>query len=180
MLKFVTKMFNYVLRYRATISYIVLIVLINALFAIFPTYKILGFNVSLIDVTVGVIYVMRDFAQREIKHYVIIAMLIGSFFSYFLASKDVALASVTSFIIAESVDWGIYTFTKKPLSKRIFWSAAISSPVDSAVFLYMLNMFNVLALFVMMTAKILGVLLVWYIWRLKERHAEQDLVFSAQ
>lgn len=166
------------MRYRATISYIVLIVLINALFAIFPTYKILGFNVSLIDVTVGVIYVMRDFAQREIKHYVIIAMLIGSFLSYFLASKEVALASVTSFIIAESVDWGIYTFTKRPLSKRIFWSAAISSPVDSAVFLYMLNMFNVLALFVMMTAKIIGVLLVWYIWRLKERRAEQDLVFS--
>jgi uncharacterized PurR-regulated membrane protein YhhQ (DUF165 family) len=160
--------------YRWTLSYILFIVVINTLFVYLPFFKIHGSEFSTADSIVGAIYVMRDFAQREIKHYVIFAMFIGAILSYLLADKQVAVASVASFLIAESIDWGIYTFTRKPLSQRILWSAAISSPIDSAVFLYMMNQLNGLGLSVMTCVKILGVLAVWYSWRIRDRKNQKN------
>jgi queuosine precursor transporter len=165
------KVFNFFRAYACTLSYIVFIVVINALFVYMPFIKINGAVFSSADFIVGVIYVMRDFAQREIKHYVIVAMFVGAILSYLLADKQVAVASVASFLIAESIDWGIYTFTRKPLSKRILWSASISVPIDSAVFLYMMNQLNGTGLWVMASIKILGVLGVWYFWRVQDRAA---------
>lgn len=161
--------FKNILRYKSTIFYMVFIVAVNTLFVYMPLLNIMGSEVSPMDPLVGVVYVLRDFAQREIKHKVIIAMMIGSVLSYYLADKSVAIASVASFVIAEFIDWGIYTFTKKPLSQRILWSALISSPVDSLVFLYLVHQLNWLGWTVLTAAKILGVYLLWYVWRLRER-----------
>lgn len=158
-------MANLLKRYRSTLSYIGLIALVNIMFLIMPTVKFLGAVISPADFTVGIIYVMRDFTQREIKHYVIVAMLIGSFLSYLLATKDLAIASVSAFLVGEFVDWSVYTFTRKPLSQRILWSSLLSSPFDSALFLYLLNMFNWVAVTIMTVSKMIGVIIVWYLWR---------------
>ena len=57
------------------------------------------------------IFILRDFAQREIGHKVLGAMAVGAVLSYFMADPFVAFASVVAFMISELVDWVVYTFT---------------------------------------------------------------------
>ena len=114
---------------------------------------------------VGMIYIFRDFAQREIKHYVIFAMLVAGVLSYVLADQAVAYARVSAFLIGETIDWLIFTFTRKPLSQRLLWSSTASAPIDSYVFLALLGRVNWVAMSVMTVAKFLGVILVWVMWK---------------
>ena len=116
---------------KYTISYVVLIVLINIGFSFVPLVPIFGEMFPPLSLAVGLIFVARDFAQREIGHKVIGAMLIAGLLSYIMADPFVAIASVTAFIISEFADWGIYTWTKKPFAQRILISSIISTPLDS-------------------------------------------------
>jgi queuosine precursor transporter len=159
------------LYYPATYSYLLFIVLLNTIFSYVPDLHIWGEPVSAADFLVGLIYVMRDFAQRETKHWVILAMFAGCFISYLLAEKDAALASVGAFAVGEILDWCIYTYTKKPLSQRIIISSIISSPVDSAVNLYLLLQFNLVGLVIMTATKILGATLLWLYWHIRTPRA---------
>lgn len=163
----ISKFRSQLLRYKATISYILFVVIINSSYPYFPFLSIKGAPFSTGDMIVGAIYVFRDFAQREIKHYVIFAMLIGILISYIFADKDIAIASVCSFAVGEFIDWGIFTFTQKPLSQRLLWSSIISAPIDSVVFLAIYGPFNLIGIGVLSASKMLGVLLVWYVWRQK-------------
>jgi len=127
----------------------------------------MGEPISSADFVVGLIYVMRDFAQRESKHWVILAMLMGCAISWLLAEQQAAIASVAAFAVGESLDWSIYTFTKRPLSQRIFLSSIISSPTDSAVNLYFLYQLNWVGFGLMTMTKFAGVIVLWAYWRLK-------------
>jgi uncharacterized PurR-regulated membrane protein YhhQ (DUF165 family) len=157
------------IRYQSTLIYIVCIVSLNSLFAAVPLITVWGAEVSPMDTICGVIYVLRDFVQREIGHNVIFAMLIGGILSYFLADHTVAIASISAFFVGEIIDWGVYTFLKRPLSERILFSATLSSPFDSAVFLAIVNQLNWLGMVVLTSAKLLGVLAIWYLWKLQAR-----------
>lgn len=157
--------------YKYSIAYIILIVLLNTLFVYIPLMQILSTEISPMDWTVGIVYVLRDFAQRELEHKVIFAMLIGSLISYVLAGKNLAIASMSAFLIAEFVDWSVYTFTKRPLSQRILWSASLSAPIDSSVFLWIIHQLNWLGFLILSLAKIAGVLIVWYGWRNREKRS---------
>jgi uncharacterized PurR-regulated membrane protein YhhQ (DUF165 family) len=154
--------------YPATFSYLLFIVLLNTIFSYVPSFNLFGEPISFADFVVGLIYVMRDFAQRETKHWVIAAMFGGCFISWLLAEKQAAFASVMAFGVGELLDWSIFTFTKKPLSQRILWSSIISSPVDTAVNLYFLSQFNWVGLVVMTCTKVLGAFLLWLYWRVRE------------
>lgn len=156
------------MRYRSTIAYIFLIVLVNYGISYAPYITIFGAPFSSADFAIGIIYVFRDLAQRELKHYVFVAMFLGCLISYFLANKSVAIASISAFSVGELIDWSIYTFTKRPLSKRLLWSASISAPIDTGIFLYMINALNNAGFFVMIAGKITGVLFVWYLWRRRQ------------
>ena len=151
------------LKYFYTISYMSAIVLVNYLFAYVPSFKIWGQLVTPVDIIVGAVYILRDMAQREIKRYVIIAMLIATYISYLMADKSFAFASAAAFFVGEMIDWAIYSYTKKPLSERLLWSSAISAPIDSAVFLYLINELNWLGFGLLNLSKLLGILLIWYI-----------------
>jgi queuosine precursor transporter len=164
--------------YKYSLAYVALIVLLNVLFVRIPLMKIAGSEVSPIAWMVGIIYVFRDFSQQELHHKVIIAMLIGSILSYFLSEKAIALASVSSFLIAESIDWAVYTFTRRPLSKRILWSASLSVPIDSIVFLWMINQFNGLGVVILSLSKLIGVWAVWYGWSLHEQRSKSAPSFQ--
>lgn len=157
--------------YICTIAYIVLIVVVNAVFMYAPHWSIAGSIFSSADIAVGFVYLLRDFSQREIKHYIIPAMLVGCAISYLLADKFVAIASVAAFFVGEFIDWGIYTFTKKPLSQRLLLSSVLSTPVDTMVFLYMVHMLNWAGFLVMSSAKVLGAVALWMSWKIKERRS---------
>ncbi len=92
-----------------------------------------GFNP--VTIVTGLVLVVRDFTQQEMKHKVLLAMLIGVGWSFYYASPEIALASAAAFAIAELVDWALFTFTKFRLSTRIMLSSAIAAPIDTTVFL---------------------------------------------
>ena len=151
------------MKFNFTAFYIILIVLVNWGFTVVTLIPILGEMFPPMSLAVGLIFVLRDFAQREIGHKVIGAMLIGGLLSYFMADPFVAIASVTAFLISESADWAVYTWTKKPFAQRILISSIVSTPIDSAVFLAMIGHFSILAVVLMTISKMIGALIVWKI-----------------
>lgn len=114
---------------------------------------------------VGFVFVFRDYAQREIGHKVLAFMAAGVVASYILADPFVAIASAVAFAVSELIDWLIYTVYRKPIRDRILVSSAISTPVDSAIFMVMLSFFSWYGLFVMVASKMAGALFIW--WRLR-------------
>ena len=160
------------MKFISTLLYILLIVGINIGYTTMPFFMVLQRELSLMDPLAGIVYLMRDFAQRELGHKVLVAMVIGIGLSYVLATPAVAKASVCAFAIGELLDWAIFTFSGKPLSQRLLWSALISAPVDSWVFLYLLDHLNGLSLLVMTAGKIVGVLLLWLSWKINVRQPQ--------
>ncbi|MEQ8665559.1 MAG: VUT family protein [Rhodospirillales bacterium] len=158
--------------YRYTALYIALIVCVNWLFTVVPLVDLPGGEKwPPASLFVGLVFVARDFAQREIGHRVIVAMLIAGALSYFMASPYVALASVTAFLISEFADWAVYSFTKRPFSQRVLLSSAVGTPLDSAVFLLMIGHFSVIGVVVMTISKMVGAMIVWWIVRRRETAA---------
>lgn len=167
---------NYLNSFKYNIVYVILIVLINSLFVYVPTYQVWGSTFSPADMAVGAVYVLRDLAQRENGHWVIVSMLLGCFISYLLPEKAIAIASLTAFTVGETIDWGIYTYTRKPLSERILWSSLISVPIDSYIFLHMVDMLTWLNGVLLIFSKFMGVLFIWYFWRLRYQKANAGTV----
>jgi uncharacterized PurR-regulated membrane protein YhhQ (DUF165 family) len=148
-----------------TASYIGAVVAINWLFVVVPMVPILGTMFPPVMLIVGFVFVFRDFAQREIGHWVIVAMLVGGAISYVMAAPVVAIASVTAFLISEAIDWAVYTFTRKPLSQRILYSSAVSVPVDTFVFLQLVGFFDWTAFALVTVAKMVGAVAFWVVLR---------------
>ncbi len=79
--------------------------------------------------------VVRDFAQREIKHWIFAAMVAGLALSTLTAWPVIVVASGVAFLVSETVDWAVYTFSNRQLSQRILISSCISAPVDQVLFI---------------------------------------------
>ncbi|MBT3306040.1 MAG: VUT family protein [Alphaproteobacteria bacterium] len=156
------------MRFQYTILYIVLIVAVNYGFTVTPLVALPGGEkwppLSLI---VGFIFVARDFAQREIGHRVIIAMLLAGGLSYVMADPFVAAASLAAFLISEFADWAVYSFTGRPFAQRVLLSSALGTPLDSVIFLAMIGHLSVTGVVAMTASKMLGALVVW--WMLRRR-----------
>lgn len=151
--------------YKYTIAYIISILSVNYGFSLVPPIPLLGEMWPPMSLAVGLIFVLRDFAQREIGHRVIGAMLIGALLSYYLADPFVALASLVAFAVSETADWAVYTYTKKPLKQRILLSSLIGTPLDSAIFLAMIGYFSIGGVLLMVASKMVAALLVLRFWR---------------
>lgn len=157
------------LRNRGAISYLLLIFLVNLLFPYMPVYTLFDSPFSAGDFTVGAIYIARDFAQREVGRKVLYLMIIGCLLSYMFANKQIAIASISAFIAGETIDWAIYTYSRKPFSQRLLTSSMLSVPVDTIIFLYLINQLSTVGFMVMTAAKLLGISSVWLYWRTKRR-----------
>jgi uncharacterized PurR-regulated membrane protein YhhQ (DUF165 family) len=157
--------------YKYTIAYIIGILSVNYGFSLVPPVPILGEMWPPMSLAVGLIFVLRDFAQREIGHRVIGAMLIGALLSYYLADPFVAVASVVAFLISETADWIVYTVSKRPLHQRIVISSAVGTPLDSAVFLAMIGYFSIGGVVLMTLSKMIGAFVVMYLVRRRNNEA---------
>jgi queuosine precursor transporter len=147
-------------KFATVLAYIASIVLVNWAFTVLPMVEVFGTPVPATSLVVGLIFVARDFAQRAIGHYVLFAMLVGTGLSYLMADPFVATASLAAFLISEVVDWAVYTFTKRPFHQRILLSSALSTPVDSIVFLSMIGFFSLPGVVLMTIAKMIGAVIV--------------------
>jgi len=156
------------MRFGFTALYIALIVAVNYGFTVVPLVELPdGTMWPPMSLLVGFIFVARDFAQREIGHRVLLAMLVGVVISYFMASPFVAAASAAAFLVSELVDWAVYTYTRRPLSQRILFSSLLGAPVDSAVFLAGIGLLAPVAVIAMTVSKLIGAFVVW--WLVKRR-----------
>lgn len=126
-------------RYFWPICYLAFIVICNWMMVNLPMVKIAGGDIPIVMFIVGFVFVLRDLSQRAIGHNVLLLMVVAVFLSYILSSPAVAIASAVAFAVSELVDWAVYTYTKKPLSDRILYSSAISCPLDTFIFLFMLD-----------------------------------------
>jgi|TARA_R110000822_G_scaffold118155_1_gene250809 queuosine precursor transporter len=149
---------------KFTLAYVISIVLINIGFEHVPLLPLFdtGEKYPPMALIVGLVFVLRDYAQREIGHKILGAMAIGGVLSYFMASPFVALASVVAFLSSELIDWAYYTWSKKSLRDRILISSALSTPIDSVVFLLIINHFSLVATIAMVASKMIAAVVIWY------------------
>lgn len=149
--------------------YVFTVVLVNWLFSVVPPIILPGGEVwPPVSLVVGFVFVIRDYAQRAIGHRVLFAMLIGAGLSYFMAGPEIAFASMAAFLVGELLDWGMYTYTGRPFSQRILLSSLVSTPVDSAVFLWLIGMAGAGAICIMTLSKLVGALMVFFLVRRRE------------
>lgn len=139
----------------ATLAYVAGIVAINMAFSLAPDLNWLW------SIAVGGIFVARDYSQRSLGHWVLLPTLIGVGLSYWLASPFVAAASAAAFAASELADWAVYTLTKRPLADRILLSSAISTPIDSAVFLGIIGFLTPWAFAAQVGSKMIAAVIVW-------------------
>lgn len=157
------------MKLKFTFFYIALIVLVNYAFTVVPLIKLPdGTMWPPVSLLVGFVFVARDFAQREIGHRVLGAMLVGVIISYFMADPFVAMASAAAFLVSELADWAVYSFTKRPLSQRILYSSVIGAPIDSIVFLGGVGILSTAGVLAMTVSKLAGALIVWWLIRRRE------------
>lgn len=124
-------------------------------------------DLYLANVIVGFVFVLRDYAQREIGHKVLLATLVAGIATYFIVDPTIAVASVTAFALSEMADWAVYSFTKRPLQSRILISSIVSVPLDTIVFQYLANYLTPAAFATEVLSKALGVAIVWYLLKLR-------------
>jgi len=148
-----------------SVLYLISIVLINIGFVHAP----LIYGWPPMSLAVGLVFVLRDFAQREVGHKVLLIMLVGAVISYIMASPAVALASCAAYLVSELIDWAVYTFSKRPLAQRVLLSSALGTPVDSAVFLGLIGFFSVSGVLLMTASKMPAAFFV-YFWLIKRKH----------
>lgn len=147
---------------KYTLVYIASIVAVNFGFVHVPLLPTpFGDMWPPMSLAVGLVFVLRDFAQREIGHWVLVAMLIGAALSYVMATPIIAVASLVAFSISELVDWALYSFTKRPFKDRILISSIISTPIDSAVFLGMIGLLSATSVTLMTLSKLLAAAVIY-------------------
>ena len=115
-------------------AYILSILLANVFVDYFGIVKVAGLVFPAGVIFVGLCFSFRDFAQRywgiwKIWIFIFIATIITLFMNW-----HIALASVSAFLIAETIDWLIFTITKKDFIHRIWISNTVSTPLDSVIF----------------------------------------------
>jgi uncharacterized PurR-regulated membrane protein YhhQ (DUF165 family) len=139
--------------------YLLVMVAVNIGFAYVP----LVHGWPPMSLAVGFVFVLRDFAQREMGHKIIALMLLGAVLSYLMASPAIALASCAAYLVGESVDWALYTWLRRPMHDRVLVSSLLGTPLDSAVFLALIGFFSWTGVALMTASKLLGAIVV-YAW----------------
>lgn len=140
-----------------------------------------------LTIATGMVFVVRDFVQREMGHKVLVLMALAVAWSFYYSWPVIALASGIAFAISETSDWLLFTFTKYRLSTRILLSSALAAPIDTTVFLYGADlarqlqlgdpagtMFNVPNWILFIIGKMIGAVVVSWMIRRREDRGEVD------
>jgi hypothetical protein len=121
---------------KYVLLYIFSVILVNWGFSTFPGMEWFW------SLVVGTVFITRDYCQKAIGHWCIAAMVVAGALSYWMADPFIALASVCAFAFAETADWVVYSLTKRKFADRILISSAISTPIDTLIFLSIINLLN--------------------------------------
>lgn len=156
-----------------TCLYFLTIVLANISLVWFTPIHLYGTLLPPAIFASGFVFVLRDFAQREIGHLVLGAIAAAALATYFLAGPGVALASTSAFLVAELADWVLYSLTKRPMSQRVLWSSLISVPLDTTIFFYLLGILDLMSLVLGIAIKLIATLVFWCCLSVRETLVER-------
>jgi queuosine precursor transporter len=157
-----------------TLSYVISILAVNWLFA--PSQLIEGVtfwksawgDVFLANIVVGAVFVLRDYAQREIGHRILVATLLAGIMTYFMVDPAIAIASLVAFVISETADWSVFSFWKTSIQSRILVSSLIAVPLDTVVFQHLAGYLTPAAFAMEVLSKAVGVYVVWQLLKMRE------------
>ncbi len=160
-------------------AYIAAIVLVNYTFVVLPPIPSPFGDLFIANLIVGAVFVLRDYAQRAIGHWVLAATFVAGLITWAMVDPGLAFASLVAFVFSEMTDWAVYSFTKRPLQNRIWISALLSVPVDTVAFQWlgshyapdMVQMTGA-SVVVEIISKAVGVAAVWYLLKLRVGNAE--------
>jgi uncharacterized PurR-regulated membrane protein YhhQ (DUF165 family) len=155
-----------------TAAYFGVIVFANMMLLWFEPIFLAGSAVPPAIFASGFVFVLRDFAQREIGHFVLVAIAAAAGATYWLAGQEVAIASASAFLIAEIADWAIYSVTKRPMSQRVVLSSLVSVPLDTAVFYALLGILDPMSLALGVAIKLIGTAGFWFVLKSTETTVE--------
>jgi queuosine precursor transporter len=155
--------------------YVIAIVLVNWTFIVLAPWSTPLGDLYIANLIVGAVFVLRDYAQREIGHKVLIATAVAGVITYFMVDKSLAIASLIAFFLSETTDWAVYSFTKRPLQNRILISSLFSIPVDTLAFQYLAQYLSPASFTTEVISKAVGVAIVWYLLRLRIGNNEKPM-----
>lgn len=119
---------------KEVIFYLGSILIANWLVIQFGIIKFAGLTFPAGAAAIGLTFSARDLVQRRWgKWRCWIWMLIASLITL-IFNTQIAVASMSAFLISEATDWIIFTLTKGNIGKRIFYSNLLGIPLDSIVF----------------------------------------------
>ena len=144
--------------------YVGTVVLLNVAFEIVPIVETPIGPWPPAALLAGVVFIVRDFAQRAHGHWVLVAMLLGGAISYVAASPAIAVASVVAFAASEGLDWLVYTVLKRrTFGQRVVASSLLSTPLDSVIFLGMIGFLSPVSFVLMTLSKLVGLIIVPFV-----------------
>jgi queuosine precursor transporter len=134
-----------ILKYKYSLAYLASILFASLLFKFYPLIITVaeGVQFSFWTLWIGAWFVLRDYCQRELGHFVFIPMITGVLI-LIVIDPSLAIASLLASSASELADWAIYTFTKKPFHQRILISSLVSAPVDTMIFFAAFDYFEII------------------------------------
>jgi len=118
----------------SAVFYLCSIILANILVHTLGIVTVFGLTFPAGAVAIGLTFSTRDLVQESYGKYGCWGWMLVAALVTFAFNRQLALASVLAFVVAESCDWAIYTFTSGHVKKRLFLSNLVSTPIDSLVF----------------------------------------------
>lgn len=128
------------------VMYLSSIVAANVLVNTFHLVTIAGLTFPAGAPMIGLTFTFRDMVQRRYgKIWCWVWMLTASVITV-LFNPNLAVASFSAFLVAEGVDWAIYTALPFSFRQRVIASNLIGLPLDSIVFVVLAFGFNLPAI----------------------------------
>lgn len=158
---------------RFIIAYLAMVVFVNLGFSYLPTLGTPLGPIPAMAFFVGLVFVLRDYAQRAAGHHVLWAILVACGISWVLGDPVVVYASVASFAVSELLDYAIFTITKKPFHQRVAISSLVAVPVDSALFLTLIGYASWGSILAMSLSKFAASAILYAVYEARKR---QELV----
>jgi uncharacterized PurR-regulated membrane protein YhhQ (DUF165 family) len=119
------------------IFYLGSIVIANLLVMQFGIVHAAGLSFPAGAVAIGLTFTARDLVQRRFGKWgcwlwMFVAAAISALFS-----PTLALASLAAFVVAEGLDWAVFTTTPLSFRGRAIVSNIVGTPLDSVVFVFL-------------------------------------------
>ena len=116
------------------IAYLLSILAANVVVNAFGIVTILGITFPAGAPLIGATFTARDYVQRRYGKVRCWWWMLAASAITVLFNPSLALASCAAFLVAEGLDWAVYTFAPGSFTRRVLLSNLIGLPLDSVVF----------------------------------------------